>query len=468
MEGVRKMKKMTSVALRSLCMGLPMMALTAAPGVTQVVTGRVALGQVVECPRGLEQGSLGITGLDCVGECTLTIVGEGKERSWFFSTEPKILGVERDGPALGILEAGDFLVAIEGIPITTREGGRLYANLQPGEEVNVRFRRGRTGRTGEAEILVAADCLEAPEPVVGVVARVAPPVEPVPDRPPRTRAVPVVPNVAIGVAPQIRVTSGVRVVEGNTVVVGSVPLAGFAARAPNVSGLFGDVTPTGHLGIGFSCRDCGTRTDEETGEEIWFFRGSLEVTAVNRDGPADDVGIVRGDLIRAIEGHAIESDEGGRAFTGITPGEEVRLTVVRRNGRELEVVVLPEEKTLNAVRVSGVAAPLPPNTDAVIRVVAVPDPPSGVSSGRVNVIPLRETAISYDEPLTGVAAPPPDMPLRWTGTLEGVEVEVRGEPVRVSEMRGIRTLVINADGLWIRIRIPRGEGEPVVEPLIRR
>ena len=60
------------------------------------------------------------------------------------------------------------------------------------------------------------------------------------------------------------------------------------------------------------------------------------------------------------------------------------------------------------------------------------------------------------------------MPLRWTGTLEGVEVEVRGEPVSVSEMRGIGTVVIYAEGLWIRIRIPPGGSEPEVEPMIRR
>jgi len=468
------MKKMTSAALRSLGLGTAFVALTAAPGVAQVeaqrVTGRVALTQVADCPQGLEQGSLGVTGLDCVGECTLTIRGDGRERSWFFSTEPKILGVERDGPAQGILRAGDFLVAIDGIPITTREGGRRYANLQPGEEVMVRFRRGRDGRTGEAEIRVAADCLDAPAPVVGVVARVAPPTEPAPDRPPRARAVAVVPDVsvAIGVAPQIRVTSRVRVIDGDTVVVGAVPLARLAGRAPNLVGLFGDVSPTGHLGIGFLCRECGTRTDEETGEMISFFSGALEVTAVDRGGPADEVGIVRGDLIKAIDGQLIESDEGGRAFTDIKPGEEVRLTVVKRNGRELKVVVLPEEKTLNTVRVRGVATPLSPDTVAVARVAVVPDLPPGVSRRSVNVLPLRETTIPFDEPVPGVTAPPPDMPLRFTSTLEGVEVEVRGEPVRVSEMRGIRTLVINADGLWIRIRIPRGGGEPVVEPLIRR
>jgi hypothetical protein len=46
------------------------------------------------------------------------------------------------------------------------------------------------------------------------------------------------------------------------------------------------------------------------------------------------------------------------------------------------------------------------------------------------------------------------MPLRYSGTVAGVEVEVRGEPVTVSELEGTRIILINADGIWIRIRVP--------------
>jgi len=30
----------------------------------------------------------------------------------------------------------------------------------------------------------------------------------------------------------------------------------------------------------------------------------------------------------------------------------------------------------------------------------------------------------------------------------------------VSELRGARTLIINAEGLWIRVRVPPGVSEP--------
>jgi hypothetical protein len=469
MEGVAKMKRMTNGGMRCLGVATILLAGLALPGNAQEPVRRITAGQFVSCPQGLEQGGLGITGLDCVGECTLTIKGEGKERSWFFSTEPRILGVDPNGPAQGILQTGDFLVAIDGVLITSREGGRRYANLVPGEEVSVRFRRGRAGRVQEAEILVASDCLDALLPPAGVVARVVPPGIPAPEKPDEVVSVEVVPNYAIGVAPQVRVTPEVKVLKVDTAA--GVPLLGVAAVPPNVTGLFGDVTPTGRLGIGFSCTECGTRTDEETGESVWFFSGSLEVTAVNRGGPADDAGIERGDLIKAVEGHPINSDEGGRAFTDITPGKEVRLTVVRRNGREVEVTVIPGEKVPSNFKVTGGGAVPSPDAPPAAGVAVEPVSPARVLRGGVRVVP--DTTL-VAEPVTipfvdvPVVAVPPDLPLRWTGSLQGVEVEVRGEPVRVSEMRAARTIVINADGLWIRIRIPPLGEEPTVEPLIRR
>jgi hypothetical protein len=51
--------------------------------------------------------------------------------------------------------------------------------------------------------------------------------------------------------------------------------------------------------------------------------------------------------------------------------------------------------------------------------------------------------------------------------MEGVEVEVRGDPVVVSELEGARVILIRSQGLWIRVRIPGGTGEPEVDVVIR-
>ena len=114
-------------------------------GVALALTATVpASGQTVQvggqaCESGVVLGTLGISGLDCVGECSVTLTSEGREESWVFSTEPRIFTIQDGGPAEGILEPGDYLVAIDGLLITTREGGRRYASLEPGEVVTVRY-----------------------------------------------------------------------------------------------------------------------------------------------------------------------------------------------------------------------------------------------------------------------------------------------------------------------------------------
>lgn len=397
------------------------------------LTGQVAVGGQTYCPRGVIQGDLGVSGLSCEGECTLVIQESGREESWSFTTEPSIIGVQDDGPADGILRVGDRLVAIDGILITTREGGRRYANLRPGETVSVRYRR--DGRIREATIRVASRCLEVPEPVAAV-GRAVPP------EPPEE----VAPLTGVVVAPRIVVSTPspvARVVEGATNVATTL--------APRITtGLLGSDPPTGKLGVGFSCRVCGTQTDEESGEEVWFFSGPLEVTAVTPGGPADDAGIQRGDLIKAIEGNDLDTDEGGLAFSHLTPGERVRLTVVGRDGSERQVSVTPEEA--NAPRILSGRVPAP---SVGVPDVAEPSRPAGVETPSPQE---PRTVVGLDRGTYPAPAiePPADLPFRYSGGLWGVDVEVWGAPVSVSEMRGARTLIINADGLWIRITVPRG------------
>lgn len=396
-------------------------------------------GAETACPGGTEVGSLGISGLDCVGECTLTVRPDGSERSWFFSAEPKVFSLEAGGPAEGILRPGDFIVAVDGIPITTRTGGERYANILPGEAVRIRFRR--DGRVGEATISAAAACRESPS-VAGTVSRAQPPPPP-----------PARPSVGerVVVAPRVRVATG-----------GELGVAKPVGESEKLSTVFAvggaefplGAAPSGQLGIGYSCSKCGVRTDEETGESTWFFSSPLEVTAVTLGGPAQRAGIQRGDLIKAIQGYDIGSEEGGREYSRLTPGREVWLTVVKRNGSEVQVSVVPEETLIvgvsggdEGVVAGGVAQAVRPAAPAQ---PAVPDP--AVVGGEA-----------------GGIAPPPDLPLRYSGTVEGIEVEVRGDPVMVSEVKGARTLYISTDGLWIRIIVPRRTpGETGGEASIRR
>jgi len=369
----------------------------------------------------MEEGDIGISGLDCVGECTLSIKEDGSSRSWFFSAEPRVFGVESGGPTDGILESGDLLVAIDGLLITTKEGGQRYANLEPGERIRLRYRR--DGRVREASVRVEEGCLDPPNPA-GMISRVPPP----PPSPDEVRSVVIAVAPRVRVAPSRRPTATTGTSTGRGVSRTTVP-----RRAP--VGILETTSPAGSLGIGISCTNCGTRTDEETGKDIWFFSGPLEVSAVNTGGPAAGVGIQRGDLIKAIDGNALDTDAGGLAFTRLSVGEQVQLTVVKRTGAEVQVRVVPEAR-----RSVGALAP------AVVR------------APRAETAPSARPAVPppTGRPSTPVLPEAPEgMPLRYSGGMDGVEVEVWGDPVQVSELKGTRTLYIQTDGMWIRITVPR-------------
>jgi hypothetical protein len=325
-------------------------------------------------------------------------------------------GVVPGGPADGLLRAGDLIVAIDGALITTPAGGARIANLAPGTAVVVRYRR--DGRLGEATVRTTAVCSTSWQP-------------PEPPEPPRLDAPP-----ARVTAPRLRPGVNIRT---DSALPRGVEL-GTVARHPRLATVFGGQLPRPRLGIGFTCSECGTRTDPATGDELWFFSQPLEVTAVDEGGPADQAGIQIGDLIKAVNGHSLQSEEGGRAFTDLKSGESVRLTLAKRNGREVEVTVIPAE--------AGPAAVTAPAAPAVPEV-----PPARPARGGISPAPFLPPL----PPDSAVAASPPEgLPVRYLGTVAGVEVEVRGAPVMVSELRGARVILIQANGLWIRVRVPPG------------
>lgn len=373
-------------------------------------------GEGFQACTGRVVGSLGLTGWDCRGDCTITLDERREEtKAWTFSVEPRITGVEAGGPAHGKLEAGDVLVAIDGLLITTAEGGSYFANLPSDADVKVRYRRG--GRVAEAVVHTASVCGNAwdvppppPPPAPGDVPRVVTP---------RVRITGVAPAPTPAEPPH---RTGVAAVP---------PVPPLAPSAP--------LPPRPLLGIGFTCTECGTRADSASGKEVWFFSRPPEVTSVDAGGAADRAGIQIGDRVVAVGGAGITTDAGGRAFGAIRPGVAVRLTVAKRNGREQTVTLVPEARETRAPTppVPGpepAAAPVPAQTPKVVT-PAAPAAPSG-----------------HPEPPVG-------LPLRYSGTLAGVEVEVRGEPVMVSsDAQGTRTMVIWTDGLWIRIRVPTAGG----------
>lgn len=396
-------------------------------GPVDVHAQRVVVGGQA-CPSSQMEGTLGISGLDCVGECVISVSSNGREESWSFSAEPRVFQIDPGSPADGVLQIGDLLVAIDGTLITTREGGRKFANLEPGSRVRISYRR--DGQVREALMEVAGDCAEPPPaPRVG---RVALPPPPRPDRPEKT--------VAIATAPRIEV---LREPVTAAPAVEAVPAP---ARGVSVGSLL-DPSARGRLGLGFSCSQCGTREEDERGRRVWFFSGPLEVTRVNTGGPAEKAGIRMGDFITAIDGKEIQSEAGGEAFSDLIPGEPVRITLTRRNGQSETVTLVPVEP--GGLGLTS-RSPAPPSEPAVAEARAVPPARA--------VRPTEPAAGAVVGPgstgLAEVVSGPPDMPVSYSGTLEGAEILVRGGPISVSELRGSGTVIIQAGGVWIRIRIP--------------
>jgi hypothetical protein len=87
-------------------------------------------------------GTIGITRLECVGRsCSVSV--SDRQGGWAhdFAVEPRLGALDESLAPARQLRVGDIVLAIDGVPITTREGGRRLANLAVGETVRLRIRR---------------------------------------------------------------------------------------------------------------------------------------------------------------------------------------------------------------------------------------------------------------------------------------------------------------------------------------
>lgn len=72
---------------------------------------------------------------------------------WTFRTPPEVYSVEPGSPAYNAgMRRGDVLTHVDGFTITTAEGGRRWATLRPGEQVQLRYRREGSARTATMRV----------------------------------------------------------------------------------------------------------------------------------------------------------------------------------------------------------------------------------------------------------------------------------------------------------------------------
>jgi membrane-associated protease RseP (regulator of RpoE activity) len=242
-------------------------------------------------------GDLGYSGLSC--NCTHFFDDRDPAQSvWRFRGEPRIDGVKRGGAADGKLRRGDLIVAIDGVLITSEEGGRRFAQVQPGVPVTLTVRR--EGREIEVEITPDPEC---PSETATPTPRAAP-------APPTPRLAPVAqptprPDPVPAQAPAARVPT-------------PPPPARLAAR--------------GWLGFSLRCSQCGW-SQERDDAVAWEFSTPPTVDQVEPGGPAVLAGMRDGDRITHIDGLDITTGEAGARFGAIEPGQHVTFRVQRPEGQ---------------------------------------------------------------------------------------------------------------------------------------
>lgn len=99
--------------------------------------------------------SIGVGRLLCVGgACEINMTADDGSLAHRFATEPRV--TELRPPATDVLRELDVIVAIDGVPITTIEGGRRLARLEVDVPVALTIRR--DGRLRTTEIVPVPGC----------------------------------------------------------------------------------------------------------------------------------------------------------------------------------------------------------------------------------------------------------------------------------------------------------------------
>jgi S1-C subfamily serine protease len=242
---------------------------------------------LLRCPEGHPTtGDLGIEYLLCVGEsCSVNLRTE-RGFAHDFSTEPSIRGIHPGGPAAGKLRDGDVLISIDGVLITTREGGRRLANLTPGKPVKLRVRR--AGKEVDVSVVPGVGC-NMPRLAVLGSSRTAPAFQR----------------------------------EGSPFV---MPKNLRAAPAPL------------DFGMEIDCGSCGWRLTEE-GDVIFQTFEPPVVVSVEHGGPAEEAGLRSGDILLKVDGQPLRTPAGAERLGQVHAGDTVTLQVGRGGSlRSVEIV----------------------------------------------------------------------------------------------------------------------------------
>lgn len=220
-----------------------------------------------QCREGLPRtGQLGVGLLHCVGGSCAIYGHDAAGYIHRFTVEPHLRRIDPNNPAGKLLRENDVLVALNGLPITSAEGGRLLAQLPAGEPVRIQFRRDGELRDGVVTPIASCDM------------------------------------------PMLSVTEA-----------GSSDKLATARDQPS--------PPPFDLGLEVSCIDCGWIRSAD-GVVRWHTTQLPLITRVREDGGAVDSGLRVGDVIVRIDGRSVLSEQGARYIGSLRPGDTIVLEVL--------------------------------------------------------------------------------------------------------------------------------------------
>lgn len=223
--------------------------------------------------------AFGVTSYQC-GDCSMQQQRGATTPVWSFRAEPLILKTT----SASALQSGDIVEAVNGKPITTAAGARLFSTPHA-DAANITVRRGgrrltlHAATTACAEISDAATGAEAPAPA------------------------------------------------GEPTSVGK---------------------RHGRFGFAITCSYC-TRQSRPNGTAFWTFTSNPVIGAIEPNGPAGRAGLRSGDVIVAVDGHAVLTAAGASALGQSDRASTLVITVERpdRSRRTVKLNARSDEDTLS-------------------------------------------------------------------------------------------------------------------------
>lgn len=217
-------------------------------------------------------------------------------RLYDFSIEPRLWEIDADGPSAGRVHEGDALVAVDGLPITTRAAGETLSAMAPGDSIRLSLRRGT--RIVETVVVPERSC----EPL----------------------------RVSAGAGPRPPSLSGT----GARVRSGRTESSRIGRPSPSAPG----TSTIRSLGMTLTGRQIVEVGPE--GALRWWFAEPPTISRVEDDSPAARAGVPIGALLLQVNGAPVTGAEGTAALVSPPPID----------GIDLRIRVGGDERTVRGIR----------------------------------------------------------------------------------------------------------------------